>query len=93
MKVTARTRSGCHSSSKPGPRQENVKDGLEEDRLRELFCAPVNKCYSPVCVVFVCSQLSYDAVDHCCFLELSANPTTCSVMSLSSLCVTVSSPL
>lgn len=27
-------------------------------QLRKLFCAPVNKCCSPVRVVFVCCQLS-----------------------------------
>lgn len=58
----------------------------EEGPWRALSCAPVNKCRSPVRVVFVCSQLSYKAVDHCCCLKLSANPTPCSIMSLSPDC-------
>lgn len=58
-RVTVRTRRGRPSSSNPGPGQEGVRMlWRKRTQLRNLFCAPVNKCCSPVCAVSVCCQLS-----------------------------------
>lgn len=48
-------------------------------RLRNLFCASVNKCCSTVCVVFVCSQLSYELLI-IVVLNSSAILIQCSIM-------------
>lgn len=78
-KGTMRIKSACHSSSNSQRwwKQNDWFSRREQDW--EIFSASVNKCCSTVCVVFVCSQLSYELLI-IVVLNSSAILIQCSIM-------------